>query len=111
MIVAKAWGTETVIANNERYCGKILNLKAGWQCSLHCHQIKDETFYLKSGVVAFELDGRKFTMTPGDTIHVPPGIYHRFAGVVDSVIIEVSTPHSDLDVFRAEQSREVACLI
>lgn len=104
--VTKAWGSETWIAN-DLYCGKIMRLKQGMQCSLHHHKIKDETFYVLEGEVLFELGGSAFPMVLGDRVHVPPGVQHRFTGLTDSVMIEVSTPHSDDDVYRAEVSRSV----
>ena len=48
-VVPKGWGREVWIANNDLYCGKILEIKKGKRCSLHFHQIKNETFYLRSG--------------------------------------------------------------
>ena len=106
MIVEKQWGTETVIANNERYCGKVMRLKEGWQCSLHHHKIKDETFYVLEGIVWFEHGDRSFELRAGDTVHVAPGTKHRFGGITSAIMIEVSTPHSDDDVYRDEGSRE-----
>ena len=58
--VIKDWGVEYWIVN-ETYCGKKLKLFQGMQCSLHHHKIKDETFYVVSGEVAFELDGETKT--------------------------------------------------
>jgi quercetin dioxygenase-like cupin family protein len=104
MKTAKAWGSETLIANG-LYCGKIMHLNQGWQCSLHHHKIKDETFYVLSGRIMFEHGDRKFELEAGDTVHVAPNVKHRFGGIVDSVMVEVSTPHSDEDVYRDEESR------
>lgn len=105
MLVPKVWGSELWIANTDRYCGKILTLNRGWQCSLHKHPIKDETFFVLSGRVVFELDGAVYQMEAGDTIHVPTGSLHRFTGIENAVIVEVSTHHDDADVVRAEPSR------
>ena len=43
--VEKVWGKEQIICNNDFYCGKILHLKKGFQCSLHRHVLKDETLF------------------------------------------------------------------
>ena len=48
-IEPKGWGREVWIANNDRYCGKILEIKQGKRCSLHFHKIKTESFYLRAG--------------------------------------------------------------
>ncbi len=106
MIVDKIWGSETVIVNNSLYCGKIMHLKEGWQCSLHHHKIKDETFHILDGMVSFELGDRKLELRAGDSVHVAPGVKHRFGGITPATMIEVSTPHSDDDVYRDEDSRK-----
>ncbi len=101
--VIKDWGVEYWIVN-ETYCGKKLKLFQGMQCSLHHHKIKDETFYVVSGEVAFELDGEHRVLFPEDSVHVPPLSKHRFGGIENSIIIEFSTHHSDDDTYRDEPS-------
>lgn len=105
--VEKVWGEEIWIANSPLYCGKLLNVKKDFQCSYHWHPIKDETFYLLSGLIWLELNGDMRLMYPGDVVHIRPGAKHRFTGIEDSVIIEVSTQHSDDDVRRSEESGPV----
>lgn len=110
--VEKAWGSETWIVNTERYCGKILRLKKGGQCSLHYHVLKDETFYVLYGRVAFELGDPllKYTertcveLGPEQSVRVAPCTPHRFAGIEDSTIFEFSTHHDDADTYRIEPS-------
>lgn len=106
-IVKKVWGEERWIVNNESYCGKMLVLRKGFQCSLHRHPVKHETFYLQSGQVRMELNGAIHIMQPGDSVDIESGTWHRFAGLRDSVIFEFSTHHDDADVERAagEESR------
>jgi mannose-6-phosphate isomerase-like protein (cupin superfamily) len=105
--VLKVWGTEQVIANNPFYCGKIMRLREGWQCSLHHHKIKDETFYVLSGRVWFELGDMAFEMKMDDIVRVTPYTKHRFGGITDAMMVEVSTHHSEDDVYRHEESRHV----
>lgn len=47
--VSKGWGYELHIVNNDNYCGKILHIDPGKKLSLHYHEIKDETFFIKNG--------------------------------------------------------------
>lgn len=47
--VAKGWGYEDWIWNDEKYCGKLLVFEQDKRCSWHYHKDKDETFYLASG--------------------------------------------------------------
>ncbi|TSC58894.1 MAG: D-beta-D-heptose 7-phosphate kinase / D-beta-D-heptose 1-phosphate adenosyltransferase [Candidatus Peregrinibacteria bacterium Greene0416_19] len=104
--VKKAWGEEQWIVNKE-YCGKKLVLKKNHRCSMHEHKKKDEVFYLQSGKVQLELDGEMFTLSPGDFIHIPAGLPHRFTGLEDSEIMEFSTMHDEEDSYRSEFSGHV----
>lgn len=105
--VEKVWGSELWIANSEKYCGKILTLKKGYRCSLHTHKIKDETFYIFDGKVLMETDNQTQTMEKGDIVHISPNTYHRFTGLKDSRIIEISTQHFDSDSYRKEVSGKI----
>ena len=105
--VPKGWGKELWIANTPLYCGKKLILHKGKQCSLHYHKIKDETFFVQSGKLTMELrypDGRREerVMKTGDSLHLPPGVIHRFTGIEDCEIFEFSTQHFDEDSYRIE---------
>lgn len=102
----KVWGEEHWIVNKE-YCGKKLILKKGFQCSLHYHKEKDETFYVESGRVKFELVDSVRELLPGDSVYVPPLAHHRFTGLEDSEIFEFSTTHKEEDSYRIEPSRAV----
>jgi rfaE bifunctional protein kinase chain/domain len=106
-IVPKVWGYEQWIQNNEKYCCKILGLNKGYQCSLHYHKNKDETFIVTSGHVRMELGGEVTHLRPGSFVRVPPNTPHRFAGIEDSLIMEVSTHHEDSDSYRIEESRKM----
>jgi mannose-1-phosphate guanylyltransferase len=106
-VVPKVWGSEQWIVNGDRYCGKLLLLMRGWQCSLHRHVVKDETFFVLSGRVRMELGVETFELAQGQSTHVPPGALHRFAGLTDAEIIEISTHHDDADVVRIEPSRRM----
>lgn len=103
----KVWGYEEWLENNELYCCKKLYLKEGYRCSNHMHKIKDETFIVEKGCVLIECDGKFETFTTGQSIRIKPGVYHRFEGMSDSVILEVSTQHLDEDSYRKTQSEKV----
>jgi len=98
--VEKAWGKEIWMANNELYCGKKLILNKGKRCSLHYHKLKDETFYLESGRIFLEIGDDKMFVNPGESIRVYPLTNHRFSGLENSVIIEISLHHEDDDSYR-----------
>jgi len=105
--VEKVWGSELWMVNNSLYCGKILSLKKGFRCSLHSHHKKDETFYVISGKVRMEAGNNIRTMVAGDSVHILPMMKHRFTGIENSKIIEISTQHFEDDSYRLEESGKV----
>lgn len=111
-VVEKGWGRELWIHNDDKYCGKVLVLQKGRQCSLHFHVKKHETFYVAKGLVQMELiakDGTKTTLTmhAGDALEIPQGLIHRFTGLEDSEIMEFSTEHFDEDSYRVETGSQL----
>ena len=105
--VNKIWGSEEWIVNNDKYCGKILNLNKGFRGSMHYHKNKHETFYLLEGKVLLEVDGEKKVMKAGDVQILEPGMKHRFTPLENSKIIEFSTHHDDGDTYRDSGSGKV----
>ena len=103
----KKWGKEFWIANNDLYCGKILELKRGWRCSIHYHKKKHETFFILDGTILMEFNNEKRVMKPGDILEVKQLSKHRFTGIIDSKIIEFSTHHEEEDSYRDVESGKV----
>lgn len=106
-IVPKLWGYEKWLENNDQYCSKILSINRGYQCSLHYHKIKDEMFLVTKGYVRVELGSEIMFLRPGNFVRVTPGVPHRFRGMEDSEILEISTHHEESDSYRIEESRKV----
>ena len=103
--VEKPWGYELHWAHTDRYVGKILHVNAGHALSLQYHKEKDETIYLHSGRLLYEIEQNgqltKLEMKPGDSMRVTPTTVHRMTAIEDSDVLEVSTPEID-DVVRLE---------
>ncbi len=103
--VDKPWGYELHWAKTDRYVGKLIHVDAGHALSLQYHNRKDETIYLASGRMLFDIkEGETLVqreMSPGQAVHVTPGTVHRMTAVTDCDIYEVSTPELD-DVVRLE---------
>ena len=103
--VEKPWGYELHWAKTDRYVGKIIHVQAGHALSLQYHNVKDETIYLYSGKLRFEIqqgDGIVAReMQPGERVHITPKTVHRMTAIEDSDIFEVSTPELD-DVVRLQ---------
>lgn len=106
--VEKEWGHEEWIANNDKYCGKKLVFKVGYQFSMHYHKIKDETFYVLTGKLYLETEyeGKHETrlLVAGDIVHIVPYMNHRLTALAPSEIIEFSTHHMDEDSYRTALS-------
>jgi mannose-6-phosphate isomerase len=103
--VEKPWGYELHWAKTERYVGKLIHVNAGHALSLQYHNLKDETIYLHSGRMLFEIDEggglERREMKPGERVHVTPKTIHRMTAIEDCDIFEVSTPELH-DVVRLE---------
>jgi mannose-6-phosphate isomerase-like protein (cupin superfamily) len=106
-IVPKGWGREVWIANNELYCGKILEIRKGKPCSLHFHKLKTESFYLRAGrlkVCVKESQEsetmEEFELNAGECMDVPRGLVHQMEAVEDAELLEFSTQHFDSDSHR-----------
>ncbi len=103
--VPKPWGHETIWAHTDRYCGKILHIKAGQALSVQYHERKDETVYLLSGELKYWVklgDGEELQdvrLGVGDAFRITPGTIHYMEAVTDCDVLEASTPELD-DVVR-----------
>jgi oxalate decarboxylase/phosphoglucose isomerase-like protein (cupin superfamily) len=117
-VVNKLWGVEDWIVNTPLYCGKVLVMHEGWQSSLHYHPIKDETMLCIDGCCVVEvypqgIEGSKefIAMRAEDrsALRLPPNTPHRFMTSMGNTctLVEFSTTHSDEDVVRFENSKEL----
>ena len=108
--VPKGWGFEKWIVNNEEYCGKLLYFAQGRKCSWHYHKIKDETFYVQSGMIKvlysnddnIELANISI-LKKGDKFHIYRGLRHQMIALEDTELFEFSTQHFDEDSYRVIQ--------
>jgi mannose-6-phosphate isomerase len=107
--VEKPWGHELIWALTDRYCGKVLFVRAGHSLSLQFHREKDESWYVESGRAKLELGGLgesplvEEVVGPGACLHYAPGTVHRITALEDTTVLEVSTPQID-DVVRLEDA-------
>lgn len=106
-IEPKGWGREVWIANNDRYCGKILEIKKGKRCSLHFHKVKTESFYLRAGRLKIRIKEsaeadtiEEFILEAGECMDVPIGLVHQMEAIEDAELYEFSTQHFDSDSHR-----------
>lgn len=109
-IVPKLWGKEIWLVNNDLYCGKLLCVDKDACSSVHFHLKKLETFVCLQGQVELTLfdktgNANSYLLLPLSSPHtILPGQAHRFYGMRDSVLLEVSTHHNEEDVVRLTES-------
>lgn len=105
--VDKPWGHEEIFALVDgKFCGKAIHVGEGHALSLQYHERKEETISVQSGRLRVEvgLDEQaleEFELSPGESIHLRPGVRHRVTAVEDTVMLEASTTELD-DVVRLE---------
>ncbi|MFI5404984.1 MAG: cupin domain-containing protein [Nitrososphaerales archaeon] len=114
--IPKSWGYESFVVNDKDHniCGKELFVKKGFSSSLHYHRNKTEAFRLISGGVRLfyswddclkdgQIDYSLLNvqdLQPGDSFYIPVGLRHKFYGMLDSIIMEVSNYSEDSDSIR-----------
>ncbi len=59
----------------------------------HYHTRLTETYYVLEGSGVMELDDERVEISPGDVIHIPPGVRHRAVGSL--TILNIVTPPFD----------------
>lgn len=104
--IKKGWGSETIFATNNLYCGKLLNFNKDAKFSMHLHREKDETWYVLSGkfevrwINTSDASTDSQVLLKGDTWHNPPMLPHQVICIEEGTLIEVSTPDSVEDNYR-----------
>ena len=97
--VDKPWGYELIWARTDRYAAKILHLNAGHVLSCQYHNVKDETMHVLKGELILRLgqdqDLVERRFAAGESVHIPPGLVHQIEAVVDTDVLEASTPELD----------------
>jgi mannose-6-phosphate isomerase len=97
--VEKPWGHELIWARTDRYVGKILHVKGGETLSRQYHNAKDVTMHVLRGELILRLgDGADVSeqrMRPGESIYIPAKLIHQIEAVMDSDVLEASTPEVD----------------
>jgi len=106
--VHKPWGHETIFALVPgKFCGKVLHVSEGQSLSLQYHEQKEEVIFVETGRILLEVGVHedsleRVEMSPGDAVHLTPGIRHRVTALTSDVrLLEASTTELH-DVVRLE---------
>ncbi|MBF0126002.1 MAG: cupin domain-containing protein [Magnetococcales bacterium] len=103
-ITEKPWGREILIARNDHYAFKRIQMVQGTRSSFQYHRRKLESLFIVSGRIELVTefpDGQRVTERygPGEGYTVPPGVKHRVTVLEQCDLFEVSTPQLE-DVVR-----------
>lgn len=107
-VCEKVWGCEEILETNELYTGKYLYVQPGYRCSRHRHLIKDETFICVAGSGFISVGDAVKPFSEGCKQRILPGTWHFFGSMDGMTLLEISTMHSDADVERSEESRQIS---
>jgi mannose-6-phosphate isomerase-like protein (cupin superfamily) len=111
--VEKKWGYEEIIVNEPEYCGKRITVCGRFAGpGFHKHLEKKETFLVTEGAIMLQIKGelaiREELLTPGITITLGPGIWHRFYGQEEvNRFYEFSTHDEPVDTIREKENVRV----
>jgi CheY-like chemotaxis protein/quercetin dioxygenase-like cupin family protein len=94
--VERSWGSEETWAATDRYIARTIFLRKGASTEPMRHADRDKTLRVQHGVVtvhiALETSEAVRDARPGETVHIAPGVAHRFSAVSEAEIVEVSAP-------------------
>ena len=77
----------------------VMSIPPGGEVGAETHKYTEQTLFFLSGTGEGELDGKKFTIVPGDVVVVVPGTEHNFTntGTADLKIYNVYAPPNHID--------------
>lgn len=90
--VEKPWGYELIYSSPDSpITGKIHHVNQGARCSYQYHDKKQEVLCLQKGKAKLIFEGQEIEMEPLKGYFIAPFQKHRFWGITDCEILEVST--------------------
>lgn len=105
VVVRKPWGYEYLMADSAEYAVWFLRIQMNSSTSLHCHPKKDTTLVVLSGTVNIETLSDSFSVSEGDVIEIPKGVFHRSStGSSGVYLIEIETPNDKSDLLRLQDN-------
>jgi mannose-6-phosphate isomerase-like protein (cupin superfamily) len=108
MLAGKVWGETELIEGNGVLEFHRIQARAGGVCSKHLHRHKWNGFYVESGQLVVRVWKNNYDLVdetvlgPGQYTRVPPGEYHQFEALEDTVAFEIYWAEFDHDDIQRE---------
>lgn len=109
--VDQPWGSEDWLWNT-KYCGKKLNVKKGKSSDWQAHRVRDKVLYVERGKIVLTYgwdedpkNSAQLMMTADMAFHIPSGMFHKFEGLEESLLLEFGTHHNEKDILTAEEEK------
>lgn len=102
VVVAKPWGKEHCIYENENLAIWHLTIMPSEKTSLHCHPNKKTALILLDGKAQINLVERSFHLIGLSKVMLRQGMFHQTVNISEKPItlIEVETPNDKFDLIR-----------
>ena len=97
-------GATMITCVNRSYCKKLIIQTPGQRNPMHYHKKKEETFQVLHGVLEMEIEDRRRTLYPGDTVLVQQGVWHEFWTDTGVIFEEISTTHLSNDSYYEDKA-------
>ena len=117
MKAGKVWGTTELLEANGALEFHRIEAKAGGVCSKHKHQYKWNGFFVESGKLIVRVWKNNYdlvdetTLSAGEYTKVPPGEFHQFEALEDTIAFEIywaEFNHNDIQRETVGHSKSVA---
>ena len=97
-------GSTIITCFNKEYAKKIIISLPGQWNPVHYHRKKDETFQILSGNLEIEINGRRKTLEPGESLWIPRGVLHGFGSHNGVIFEEISTTDFNDDSYYSDKT-------
>jgi quercetin dioxygenase-like cupin family protein len=86
--------TRRILANSAKLMLTEHTLEKGAVLPNHNHP-HEQLVYLLSGTLIVEMDGEQIKIIKGDSLVIPPEVYHKVTAAENSVALDIFSPRRD----------------
>ena len=106
IIVAKPWGEEYLVYENELVALWLLHVKQNESTSLHCHPLKTTGMILLSGEIELSFLSDKRILNAPSKAMIRRGLFHSTKALSKdgAYLFEIETPNDKLDLIRLDDN-------